>query len=112
MKSSHVIFHESSAINFALLLNKKILSINSPLLGKWLNYRTKQIALKIKCPSYQLENICNLSNKSLLKILKKPYIKNFSYIRNNLIKIYNNKKVINYELENKKIFKKYLFNHD
>ena len=112
MKSSHVIFHESSAINFALLLNKKILSINSPLLGKWLNYRTKQIALKIKCPSYQLENICNLSNKSLLKILKKPYIKNFSYIRNNLIKIYNNKKVINYELENKKIFNKYLFNHD
>ena len=112
LKSSHVIFHESSSINFAILANKRILSINSPLLGKWTNYRTKQIAKQIKCSSYKLEDICNLSNKNILKILKKPYVKNNSYIKKNLINIYNNKKIINYKFKNQKIFNKYLFNHD
>lgn len=111
LKSSYVIFHESSAINYAVLLNKKIISINSPLLGKWTNYRTKQIALQIKCPTYQLEKVCNLKDRNLLKILKKTHVKNHSYIRNNLITIENNKKVINYKLENQKIFNKYLFNY-
>ena len=115
LKASHVIFHESSSVNLAILSDKKIFSLHSPLLGSWANYRTKEISSNLKCPSYMLEKIYDFNNRNLLKILKKPNIKNNKYIKNNLINMYqgnNKRKLAKYKLENNKIFNKYLFHEN
>lgn len=115
LNSSFVLFHESSSVNYAILANKKIISLHSPLLGKWMNFRTKTISSQIKCPTYDLEKLCNLEEDKLVSILKKPYFKNIDYIKNNLL-IMNKKKkykeIIKPILQNKKIINKCLFDED
>jgi len=115
LKASHVIFHESSSVNLALLANKKVFSLNSPLLGNWINYKTKVFSSNIKCPTYMLEKICRFNDKKLLKILNQPSFNNNKYIRNNLIEMYkrkSSKQSLSYKLQNKKIYNKYLFNEN
>ena len=66
-------------------------------------------------PILYVGKIYDFNNRNLLKILKKPNIKNNKYIKNNLINMYqgnNKRKLAKYKLENNKIFNKYLFHEN
>ena len=112
LDSSHVFFHESSSVNLAILLNKKFFQLKSPLLGKWVNYRTKIISQKINCPTHSLERLCKMDNNKLLILLNKKNYIDKNYIQNNLALSYNGNNKLNlkkYKLENLKIFEKNIF---
>ncbi len=113
LDASHVFFHESSSVNLAILLNKKFFQLKSPLLGKWVNYRTKIISQKINCPTYSLERLCKMANNKLLALLNKKNYIDKNYIQNNLALSYNGNIKLNlkkYKLENLKTLEKNLFN--
>jgi hypothetical protein len=110
--ASHVFFQESSSVNLAILLKKKFFQLKSPLLGKWVNYRTKIISQKINCPTHSLERLCKMDNNKLFILLNKKNYIDKNYIQNNLALSYNGNNKLNlkkYKLENLKIFEKNIF---
>ena len=82
-KSYLILFHESSAIMDAVISKKKIISVNSLLLGNYLKNRTDTYKSRLGLYSINLEK--NILDKSvILKRLNHSRKNLLNYIKNNL----------------------------
>lgn len=82
-KAHLVVFHESSSVLDAIILQKKIINLQGNIMGKYFENRNKYYSSKIKIPTIKLEEN-NLINKNNIekffknkKFLYKKYISNF-----------------------------------
>jgi hypothetical protein len=84
LDSHLVIFHESSAIMDAIVYNKKILILETGLMGNYILNRIHQYKDILKLPSLDMDKSIILKKSELLKkfITSKKYLKR--YIKNNL----------------------------
>ena len=108
-KSDIVIFHNSSSVMKAIVLKKKILSLQSKIMGPFWNYRNNVYLKYIPFPIINLDNkIISINKKKLLshfnKILKRydQYIKDNMAINAKLNRFEQIKKILsaNYFFEN------------
>ena len=79
-----VIFHESSAVMDAMLLNKKILIFETDLLGKYHSKRVSFFKDSLKLPSIKIENKTVLTKSQILKKFDQSKKYRNLYIKNNL----------------------------
>jgi hypothetical protein len=103
-KAKLLLFHESSSVLDAIILNKKIINLQSALMGKYFQYRNELYNKEIKLKKIKLEDkFINIKeiNTQQQKVYK-------SFIKNNLtnnIKQYNQLKKINFKINNKNFIK-------
>ena len=83
-KSSIVLFHDSSAITDAILQKKNIISLNSELLGNYLNNSTKLYSKILGTQSIELDKNYQLNKIELIKKLNFTKKKMNFYAKNNL----------------------------
>ena len=83
-KSSIVLFHDSSSITDAILQKKKIISLNSELLGNYLNNSTKLYSKILGLHSIELDKNYELNKIELIKKLNATKKKINFYAKNNL----------------------------
>jgi len=83
-KSSIVLFHDSSSITDAILQKKKIISLNSELLGNYLNNSTKLYSKILGLHSIELDKNYELNKIELIKKLNVTKKKINFYAKNNL----------------------------
>lgn len=83
-KSSLVLFHDSSAITDAILQKKNIISLNSELLGNYLNNSTKLYSKILGSHSIELDKNYELNKIELIKKLNISKKKMSRYAKNNL----------------------------
>lgn len=83
-KSSIVLFHNSSAITDAILQKKNIISLNSELLGNYLNNSTKLYSKILGTHSIELDKNYQLNKIELIKKLNFTKKKINFYAKNNL----------------------------
>ena len=83
-ESYMVIFHESSAVMDAMLLNKKILIFETDLLGKYHSKRVSFFKDSLKLPSIKIENKTVLTKSQILKKFDQSKKYRNLYIKNNL----------------------------
>ena len=79
-----VLFHESSSIMDAVILDKKIICIKSNLLGNYLNSRANLYKNLLGLYSIELNESYNKKKKKILKNLNKRKKKKKNYINKNL----------------------------
>lgn len=87
-KSSLVIFHESSTLNDALILNKKILLFQTKFLGEYMFNRINFFKTNLHIPSINIDEIKDL------KIINSSFIKKKLNIKNNYLKKYINDNLV------------------
>lgn len=87
-KSSLVIFHESSSVIDAIILNKKLLSFQTKILGEYLFNRINYYKTNLHIPSISIDEIKDL------KIINSSIIKKKLNIKNNYLKKYINDNLI------------------
>lgn len=103
-KAKLLLFHESSSILDAIILNKKIINLQSALMGKYFQYRNELYNKEIKLKKINLED--NFINIKEINTQKQKRYK--SFIKLNLtsnIKQYNKLKNINFKINSKKFIK-------
>jgi hypothetical protein len=83
-KSAIVLFHDSSAITDAILQKKNIISLNSELLGNYLNKSTKLYSKILGTHSIELDKNYQLNKTELIKKLNITKKKMNFYVKNNL----------------------------
>jgi hypothetical protein len=88
IKSSIVIFHESSAILDAIIFKKKIISLSTKLFGKYISGRIFYYQKELNLYSIDLDNYENYNSRDIKKDLKYS-IKNYDTYINNYIKTDN-----------------------
>tara|TARA_Y100000591_G_C21855030_1_gene714921 strand:- start:19348 stop:20550 length:1203 start_codon:yes stop_codon:yes gene_type:complete len=79
-----VLFHESGSITDAILQKKKIISVQTEILGNYISQRTNIYKDKLKLFSINLDDMEVLEFKELLKKIKKSNFFIEKYIRENL----------------------------
>ena len=103
-KAKLLLFHESSSILDAIILNKKIINLQSALMGKYFQYRNELYNKEIKLKKINLED--NFINIKEINTQKQKGYK--SFIKLNLtsnIKQYNKLKNINFKINSKNFIK-------
>ena len=80
-----VVFHESSSIIDAIIYGKKIISLNSILLGEYLQNRVKSYSSLFGIKSLNLEKQYSFQKNTLLRKLNLDNKKIKKYIKNNLV---------------------------
>lgn len=103
-KAKLLLFHESSSILDAIILNKKIINLQSALMGKYFQYRNELYNKEIKLKKINLDD--NFINIKEINTQKQKGYK--SFIKLNLmsnIKQYNNLKNINFKINSKNFIK-------
>lgn len=88
IKSSIVIFHESSAILDAIIFKKKIISLSTKLFGRYISDRIFYYQKELNLYSIDLDNYENYNSRDIKNDLKYP-IKNYDTYINNYIKTDN-----------------------
>ena len=79
-----VLFHESGSISDAILQKKKIISIQTEILGDYISQRTKIYKNKLKLYSINLDDIKKLEYQEVLRNIKKSNFFIEKYIKENL----------------------------
>jgi hypothetical protein len=103
-KAKLLLFHESSSVLDAIILNKKIINLQSALMGRYFQYRNELYNKEIKLEKIKLEDKI-IKVKKIITQKKEVYN---SFIKFNLthnIKQYNNLKKINFKINNKNFIK-------
>jgi len=97
-----ILFHESSSVLDAIILKKRIINLQSPIMGSYFHNRNNYYPKKIKIPVIQMENLNEITKEKLDIFFKKKtslynnYIKNFiNFNVNDYSKLFINKKKIN-----------------
>jgi len=99
LKAFMVVMHESSSTFDALILKKRIINLNSILMGKYYYNRNKFYPQRVKIPSYKMENYKDINRLDIDKYFKNKdnlydnYLKNFVKNINSYKKIFFNKKI-------------------
>jgi hypothetical protein len=88
IKSSIVIFHESSAILDAIIFKKKIISLSTKLFGRYISDRIFYYQKELNLYSIDLDNYENYNSRDIKNDLKYS-IKNYDTYINNYIKTDN-----------------------
>ena len=83
-KSSIVLFHESSATMDALVSGKKIIILETKILGKYFHNRIMSYKKILKLPSINLDENKKQNKKNILRKIKNSENKIKKYISNNL----------------------------
>ena len=83
-KSSIVLFHESSATMDALVSGKKIIMLETKILGKYFHNRIMSYKKILKLPSINLDENKKQNKKNILRKIKNSENKIKKYISNNL----------------------------
>ena len=97
-----VVFHESSSALDSVFLNKKMIVLQSKIMGKYFEIINKIYPKFLGIPAYKMENFINIKKKKILSDVSKLNPKKIDYIKNYLVKdlrIYKN-------LQNRDVFKK------
>ena len=102
LKAFLVVFHESSSALDSVFLNKKMIVLQSKIMGKYFETINKIYPKFLGIPAYKMENFIKIDKKKLLKDVSKPNKKRLNYIKNYLVKDF---KVYNY-LHNEHKFQK------
>ena len=102
LKAFLVVFHESSSALDSVFLNKKMMVLQSKIMGKYFETINKIYPKFLGIPAYKMENFIKIDKKKLLKNVSKPNKKILNYIKNYLVKDF---KVYNY-LHNEHKFQK------
>ena len=99
LKAQMVLFHESSAVLDAIFLKKKIVCLQSDIMGEYYNKRNKYYPTKAKMPSIRMENYEKIKKTEIefffknRKKLYENFLKNFvTPNRNKFIANKKNKK--------------------
>ncbi len=86
IKDSYIVlFHESSSVLDAIIYGKKIISLNSTLLGKYLQNRIESYTRLFGIKSLDLEKKYSFKKNALLKELNSDNKKIKKYIKSNLV---------------------------
>lgn len=84
-KSDIIIFHNSSSVMKAIILKKKILSLQSKTMGSFWNYRNSVYLKYIPFPTINLDNkVIRINKKKLLNHFNKILKKYDQYIKDNM----------------------------
>ena len=97
-----ILFHESSSVLDAIILKKRIINLQSSIMGSYYRNRNNYYPKKIKIPVIQMENLNEITKEKLDIFFKKKtslynnYIKNFiNFNVNDYSNLFINKKKIN-----------------
>lgn len=99
-KSKLVLFHETSSVLDAIILNKKIINLQGKSMGRYFQYRNRLYNKEINLQKIKLED----PFKAIKKINFKKSKNYLSFIKNNLsddIKQYNKLKELNFKIKSK-----------
>ena len=97
LKSKVVVFHESSSINWAVILKKNILCLsNKKNLGLYFENLTENFSKNLNIKNHCMNEIKNYNNKKIIKIINNSNKKTENYINDTLcINFKDFKKVTN-----------------
>ena len=88
-----ILFHESSSVLDAIILKKRIINLQSPIMGSYYHNRNNYYPKKIKIPVIQMENLKEIKKEKLDIFFKKKTSLYNNYIQNFLnfnVKEYSN----------------------
>jgi hypothetical protein len=103
-KAKLLLFHESSSVLDAIILNKKIINLQSALMGKYFQYRNELYNKEIKLKKIKLEDKF-INIKEINTQQQKVYKSFIKFNLTNNIKQYNQLKNINFKINNKNFIK-------
>lgn len=106
LKAHTTVSHESSTTFDALILKKRLINLNSRLMGPFYYDRNKYYPNRIKIPSYEMENYHMIKKKDIDKFFKNKKNLYDSYIKNFVINL-KHYKLIYFGKKNVKLKNKY-----